>query len=248
MRVIVYDIFLTFVCYGINVLWFVITLFWAKILFYLIQKIKLKDTVKLIATYAIGICAISFIEILSSLLDVFFLRTPILWMVIGIFRPLLAVPFIYLGFILYPVFRERVEKSNDAILKALVLSFLSLLILIPAFLRMKITMVNMVSQPAWMIMVCGSFGSMGVIGISYLIDRIEILKKIFVYFGKNSLTIMLTHEYLQIRSSVQSVFESIVENRVVALIFTFVIVILIETLICVLWNYYKKQIKLKRGI
>ena len=60
------------------------------------------------------------------------------------------------------------------------------------------------------VLVSSIVGSMGMISISFLIEQSRFLKKALMFFGKNSLTIMLTHEYLQIRSSIQNICERMI--------------------------------------
>lgn len=197
--------------------------------------------VKFLVLCVLGVGLVSLVAVLTILLENTQLKNPIMWLAIGILRPLLAVSFVYAGFMLYPTFCKKIAQTERSIYKALIGSCFILIILIPTHFKMKITMVNMISEPAWMIAVSGIIGSLGMISISYLIEQIAFLKSLLMFFGRNSLTIMLTHEYLQIRSSIQNVCESLIDNHAMALGATFIGVMIAETVICQLWNYYKNQ-------
>lgn len=241
-RIVIYDLYQTLVGYGINVLWFIITLFLAKIILYLVLKIKKNGIIKFVVLCILGIILIELTSVLAGAVSHTQLQNPIMWLFIGIFRPFLAVAFVYMGFILYPVICKMLSEKDNAEFRVLLYSFCTLVILIPAFFRMKITMVNMISEPAWMIMVSGMIGSLGMINVSIMLERISVLKRILCFFGRNSLIIMLTHEYLQVRSSIQTMCEGVIGNHVAALIMTFTGVLVVETIICFLWLYCKKQI------
>lgn len=236
IRVLVYDVYQTLVCYGINVLWFIITLFLAKIIFYWVLRIKKNELIKFLMLCVLGMGAVSLIALLTVALENTQLKNPVMWMAIGVLRPVLAVPFVYVGFTLYPIFCKKVVQKDSSICRALISSCFILIVIIPAFFKMKITMVNMVSEPAWMVLVLGIVGSIGMISISFLIEQSHFLKRALMYFGENSLTIMLTHEYLQIRSSIQNIFERTIDNRSIVLLITFILVMEIEVFICTLWK------------
>ena len=85
--------------------------------------------------------------------------------------------------------------------------------------------------------------SMGMISISFLIELSRFLKKALMFFGKNSLTIMLTHEYLQIRSSIQNICERTIDNRSIVLLITFILMMGIEVFICTIWQKCKRYLK-----
>lgn len=243
IRVIVYDVYQTLVCYGINVLWFIITLFLAKIIFYWVLRIKKKELIKFLMLCVLGMGAVSLIALLTVALQNTQLKNPVMWMAIGVLRPVLAVPFVYVGFALYPTFCKEVVQKDSSICRALIGSCFILIVIIPAVFKMKITMVNMVSEPTWMGLVSSIVGSMGMISISFLIERSHLLKRALMFFGKNSLAIMLTHEYLQIRSSIQNICERTIDNRDIVLLITFILVMGIEVFICTLWQKCKRYLK-----
>lgn len=243
IRVIVYDVYQTLVCYGINVLWFIITLFLAKIIFYWVLRIKKNELIKFLMLCVLGMGAASLIALLTVALQNTQLKNPVMWMAIGVLRPVLAVPFVYVGFALYPTFCKEVVQKDSSICRALIGSCFILIVIIPAVFKMKITMVNMVSEPTWMGLVSGIVGSMGMISISFLIEQSHLLKRALMFFGKNSLAIMLTHEYLQIRSSIQNICERTIDNRGIVLLITFILVMGIEVFICTLWQKCKRYLK-----
>lgn len=247
-RVITYDVFQTLVCYGINVLWFIITLFLAKMILYWILRIKKNGIIKLLILCAIGIGVVIFMSVLAVALESTRLKNPIMWTAIGILRPLLAIYFVYTGFILYPVFCKEIVQKENSIHRALFSSLLILIVLIPTVFKMKITMVNMISEPVWMIMISGVISSIGMISASLVIKQNAFLKKVLMFFGRNSLIIMLTHEYLQIRSSIQDICENIIDNRAVVLFMTFICVVATETIICLLWTNCKNRVRTKRRL
>lgn len=190
----------------------------------------------------LGIGAVGLIVLLTVALQNTQLKNPVMWMAIGVLRPVLALPFVYVGFALYPTFCKEVVQKDNSICRASIGSCFILFVIIPAVFKMKITMVNMVSEPIWMVLVSGIVGSMGMISISFLIEQSHFLKKALIFFGKNSLTIMLTHEYLQIRSSIQNICENTINNHAGDLVITFIGVVVVETVICLLWSWYKDQV------
>lgn len=67
-----------------------------------------------------------------------------------------------------------------------------------------------------------------------MISYIPLITKWMVYFGKNSLFIMVTHEYLMIRTLIAAVINILMPalDTSCALLFTIFILIIVEVVLC----------------
>ena len=138
------------------------------------------------------------------------------WGLISILRPVIAVFFLGFGYYGYPLFENRRKNRGMSIL-LLALS----ICLIPVFLQGKITLVNMVSNPFFMVFLTGTSGTTAVLMACSLLEGCRYLSRLLTYFGKNSLIIMLTHEYIPVRAFIQKSVEQVINNYFLQILVTF---------------------------
>lgn len=221
--------------YGINVLWFLSTLFLVKFIFYHLPKSKTYESIAgMLILLVVGCILLNMVPSLLCVLPKNLVGKWIEWGIISAFRPVTAVFFLGLGYYGYPWF----EKKRKSRWMPILICLLGIC-LFPVFLRGKITMVNMVSNPSYMIYLTGMSGTIAILMVSSLIEKYRILSRVLTYFGKNSLIIMLTHEYFPVRAFTQKTIEQVVENYFGQILLTFVVVVLVEVLICKLWGIYR---------
>ena len=112
-------------------MWVIITLFFAKIIFYWVLKIKKNELIKFLVLCALGIGVVSLIVLLTVVLENIQLKNPIMWMAIGVLRPVPAAPFVYVGFTIYPTFCKEVVQKDNSMCRALIGSCFILIVIIP---------------------------------------------------------------------------------------------------------------------
>ena len=96
---------------------------------------------------------------------------------------------------------------------------------------MKVTLVLIESHPVFAAYLFGIAMSFMVILISCLFIRVISISRFFEYWGKKSLFLMVTHEYIGIRGVIQTFLNSYIKSKAVVLILTFFFVLLFVYLI-----------------
>lgn len=228
--------------YGINVLWFLSTLFSAKVIFYQLARCKKKNSsvIVMLSVTIIGNILLIIVPYLSNFFPENLVGNFIEWGTISIFRPIIAVFFLGFGYYGYPLF-EKERKNRWMLLLILLLG----ICLIPVLIHGKITLVNMISNPPFMVFMTGICGSIAVLMACSILEKFRFMSKSLTYFGKNSLIIMLTHEYFPVRVFIQNAVNRFINNYCLQILFTFVIVVFAEVVICELWriyNVYRRRI------
>lgn len=226
--------------YGINVLWFLATLFLAKTIFYHLFRNKKKNysIVCMLIVFLAGIILLFVVPALTRELPENLVGKFIEWGLISILRPVIAVFFLGVGYYGFPIFESKRKKKWMP-----VAVFLLVICFIPVFVRGKITLVNMISNPPFMVYLTGICGTIAVLTICTQFEKYPVMASILTYFGQNSLIIMLTHEYFPIRMLVQKMARHIIDYYFLQIILTFVVVLLIEMLICKLWKIFRLYLR-----
>lgn len=222
--------------YGINVLWFLSTLFLTKVIFYQLARCKKKNNsfVVMLSIAIIGNIILIIVPYLSNALPENLVGRFIEWGTISIFRPIIALFFLGFGYYGYPLF-EKERKNRWMSVLILLLG----ICLIPVLIHGKITLVDMISNPPFMVFITGICGTIAVLMACSLLEECRFMSKLLTYFGKNSLIIMLTHEYFPVRAYIQKEVEQVINNYFLRILLTFVIVVFAEVVICELWRIFK---------
>ncbi len=222
--------------YGINVLWFLSTLFFAKLIFYQLVRGSKKNNsiIGMLMIFVTGNVLLIVVPYLLCEFPANLVGRYIEWGLISILRPVIAVFFLGFGYYGYPLFENR-RKNRGMSISLLALS----ICLIPVFLQGKITLVNMVSNPFFMVFLTGTSGTTAVLMACSLLEGCRYLSRLLTYFGKNSLIIMLTHEYIPVRAFIQKSVEQVINNYFLQILVTFFAIVVVEALICKLWGIYR---------
>lgn len=193
----VWNAYKTITLYGINVLWFIPTLCIAKICAYALLK-QLGVVKGSVVSVVIFMC-VAFIgkyltmEIVSQSIIGLVLYFPI----IAFVRSLGMVCFLLVGYILQISIRDGMPITCNHGLNKLI--SITVLFLTTLFCAKKNSLVDvhyiMLGNPL-LTLVAGVSGSLMIILLSKMLERIEGVKKVLQIFGRNSLIIMAIHQYL----------------------------------------------------
>ena len=237
-RNIIIEIIQTIMGYGINVLWFLSTLFLGKILVWCFYKKIFVKHRKICVVFAV-FCGLVALEIAEPVTEIFSSNTVgriIGWLFLSLTRPIVAGLFILFGVYWIKIFEKL--KNNPAV-QILLISLLLINIGVMV-MKDKITLVNMISNPTYIVLISGISGTISVLAISKM-DEKHCGARFFGYVGKNSMLIMVTHEYLKIRENVQDFLSLKINNYIFSITITFILVLIIEMLICIIYNKCKKM-------
>ena len=242
-KIIFFDLIYIFSGYGINVLWFLSTLFLSKMILYFFIKIdyilKSKSKKKVFIEILIYIASI-----LLGIFSIFLTRICIEYfpendMVIcilqNILRSITANCFLLLGYYLL----SAMEKIKNIKIVKILLVTLILSAIIPMILKYKVTMVLNYSNPIYCIFIFGTMASLSIISISMLLEK-NIIGKILKFYGRQSLFIMINHEYMQLRSIIQNCF-GFIQDYNFKITITFIVILIVEFLLIKLFNVMNKK-------
>lgn len=193
-----YNVFISCIFYGISVLWFVGALFWAKIIVgFIISTIK-KNSILL--AFILFILSDLFKYVIPDI-DDFVLEQRISAVFICIARILCASSFVLVG----SCMKSYVLERKYSVYAAGFLGLSNMIILVCAAFYFKGEGIEFDLH----LMKLGKYTSMfwlGIIGFilvysvsKYIISHVVFLKRLFLFWGKNSLIIMIIHEYFGIK-------------------------------------------------
>lgn len=103
----------------------------------------------------------------------------------------------------------------------------------------------MIFEPIYMVYLTGASGTVAMLSLSKIVEKVPYISRWLIYVGRNSLVIMLTHEYLQIRSFIQESVSRNLENYSMVIAITFIAVILVEMGLYTTYNIVR-NIKTRR--
>ena len=238
----IWGIYQTVVLYGINVLWFLPTLVLAKVLVKWICGISSKRIYALIigsAFYVVG----------------GMLSTQIQWLNVGKYRliyyPLIALLravsvaiYILLGYIMREKIKEYSHRTNIDGSAICVAIFATLLLLMIFNLAGNVD-IHVMRMGEWYIaFVCAVLGTIMVLGVSILLDKVKGVGEWLRYMGINSLFIMVTHSYLEIPVIINWFLQNfnLLSCRNIALL-QIALLCVVECIICKLCFPYVKRAK-----
>lgn len=92
--------------------------------------------------------------------------------------------------------------------------------------KVKVTLVLVESSPVFAAYLFGLIMTLAMIVFSYCIDKKEKIARFFSYWGKNSLFLMVTHEYLGIRGGIQLFLGHLIDSKLIVITLTFILVLL----------------------
>lgn len=193
-----YNVFITCIFYGISVLWFVGALFWAKILVGFIISIIKKNYILL--AFLMFVLSDLFKYLIPDIAD-FGKEQMIKAVILSFARVLCASSFVLVGYWMKQLVFERKHTFQTAV----VISVICMIILVCAAFYFNSEGIEFDLHKMYL----GKNTSMfwlGIIGFiqvyfvsKFVISRLVFLKKIFLFWGKHSLIIMIFHEYFRIR-------------------------------------------------
>lgn len=194
-----HNVFLTCIFYGISVLWFVGSLFWAKILAgFIISTIKKNYILIAFLMFIMS----DFFKYLIPDIDDFGKEQMIKAVIIGLARILCASGFVLSGYFM----KSYIFEKKYSFKTAGIFGVIGMIILVCAAFYfngkgiefdMHMMKLGKYTSMFWL----GIIGFMSVYYISkYIISHVIYIKKLFMFWGKHSLIIMIVHEYFGIRS------------------------------------------------
>lgn len=176
--------------FGINVLWFLCTLVLAKTIFLSVHVFRKRYSVFLsFLLFFVGAVAGKYLlDWMNSQILVYKL---LYYPVIAILRSLNVILFIQIGFILKKYISTVLRWNNIGYFWVITIVWI-LLSSVPNQVDVHVLNYNIP-----VLLLCTAItGSAMVLGISFMINQIKIVKAVIIWFGHNSLLIMVTHEYL----------------------------------------------------
>ena len=235
IKYIVINVFKTISFYGISVLWFLITLFMASLINKAINC-KLKSKWFKILVYA---CILIFSFLFSYIINEVtwfhnhrFLKLAL----INIPRTGIGCCFLKIGSLFkYVYFRYLIGFKINFICFVLAFTIIGLLAPLNGFVDLHEVVFNNV-----FIYFCTSIlGTIGVLSLSIMIERISYLSKVFEEYGKNSLLIMTTHLYFPILDISYRIIGKVTRSDEFYNYLVFVSAICLETVLIKIFPHYK---------
>lgn len=228
-KLILKDLILTISLYGIKTLWFLTSLFIAKSI-YLFQQCKFGRN----GIYISNIIFIVIIYFLSQYLinviqdrDGIYVYIRKIIQLIG--RPLIALMYIYIGAFIH----KKIKKEQNSCVLIIVLLFCNIVL---GQLNGKVDLYTLKINNIFLYYLSATLGSISIILFFKKIINIKILE----FFGRNSLIVMATHQKFPFITILKKIFEKINLYSDLTIIFTFLILIIIEALLIQIINKYAK--------
>lgn len=226
----------TICLYGINVLWFISTL--------IIGKLMTKWICSRVKNQRLQILIFISLYALSSIIATVLPETPtgkaemlIVYPSTVIVRSFTASAFIYAGHMLKGAVHKLINSTS--LVYSLLIGGCAIFITIMAFRLVGYVDIHVLRYGNSVLLAFNSVAALvGVICIAKIFNQIYIFSKFFTFLGENSLLIMLTHEYLMIKTVIAYVTQLLVPNinpnlyvfiEITALVAT-------ESLICILFG------------
>ncbi|WP_273755101.1 acyltransferase family protein [Leuconostoc mesenteroides] len=193
-HLIFWDVYQTLTFFGISVLWFISALFLAKVLAsrILASEFRLSINILIIMLTLVGVGAVNYI--MPSHIGMSGLKLVGYYPVIAITRTLLMASFLMMGYLLRPIIFRFLIMSKSYVGAVLCSSLLLVNVLFSPYTG-TVDYHYLLLGNAPVTLMLGLTGSIGVLGCSSLIVRASLGSKAFVFLGKNSLFVMVTHEY-----------------------------------------------------
>lgn len=242
-----WDIYQTASFFGISVLWFLPTMALAKILVKWICRISNKRLYWLIA----GIVLLAASSALSAHIIVGWLDADeyrcIYYPLVALLRAASMVVYILLGYLVRGKVYEYICQKNISIIIC-GMAFATLLLRV-LFRRAGYIDIRVVWLGNWpFVFTCAIFGTIVVLGISILIDKIGIIRRLFLYMGDNSLFIMATHEYLNVKLIVNWVLQKVnLMDRHYTVLLRIILLVAIECVLCKLCSPFVGRVINRMG-
>lgn len=236
-----WDLYQTVVLYGINVLWFVSSLFLARqFVRFIRMKVKnMKIQVLLVALILIVCCAVS--SVLNRTAEMLWLN----YLCVSFIRAVYAAGFVLVGVLLRDHLLTWISHVGSGCCIACAVVSLAINITCCTCAG-QADMHRMELGVWWLNLVISFTGTVSVICFSTVIKKCEWLKRGLCFFGVNSLFIMLTHEYLQIKKLLNLFLNTVLMieyESMVHIVLQTLILIAIEIVLCLtIKKYYDKVI------
>lgn len=191
-RDLVWDVYQTVTLYGINVLWFLITLASAKVITALVFDQTKSDVQRIVIAVAMYLIAAFFGNIISVRLPAEGVLKLVYYPVAALTEIATMTPFVILGHTARPYLPKILEHFK----------FLLPLLIIPnilwcfSFGAVDYHLLRSCFPPLSLLLALT--GSLAIFGIGLLLYRVPVIRPILMWSSRHSLFIMVTHEYLLI--------------------------------------------------
>lgn len=233
----VWDIYQTMVFYGINVLWFLATLVLAKVLVKWICRISAKRVYWIIIG-SVFFVAGSMLSAHVEWLDMGKYRL-IYYPLIALLRAISVTVYILLGYIAGGKIKDYMSRTNIG-----GMGLFAALFLLEIFNLAGNVDIHVMRMGKWYIaFVCAILGTIVVLTVSILLDKIKGISGWLRYMGSNSLFIMATHDYFKIRVIIDWFLQklNLLSCRYTVLL-QIVLLCLVECIICKLCSPYVERV------
>lgn len=112
-RRLILDMIQSFSGYGINVLWFLITLYYTKLLVYKILQYKKKPTLLMLITTVWGVLVFAFVNVVSPFIPSNTIGKIADYILVGLCRPWVIIPFVLFGYLSYKKIDNLMNKLKN---------------------------------------------------------------------------------------------------------------------------------------
>ncbi len=230
------DLYKTITFEGINVLWFLSTLLLTEVLFDLVFKI-FKQNIVFIGIFEILICI--FAIIIYNDISPYIQKRVISIIVKSLFRPIICLLFFYIGFCVkkYAVL-ELVKKivKKPALRIPIIIAFM-FVALWTSKKNGEVDVHNIIlGNNAFLTILLGIVLSLIIISLCTECHSFNMLREGIVFWGKNSLFVMATHNYLGVRTFSEFVSDLIIPKIEIRIYFSFILIIILEMLLIFLFG------------
>ena len=203
----IWNVYKTITLFGINVLWFIPSLCIAKILAqFLLKKFSFfkSEIIALLLFFAVSIIGKCFtMEIASRSVVWLLLYFPI----VAFVRPIGMICFLYFGYILKARINRFTCKCMIAKVTTVVMLLLITLLCVSRNGAVDTHYIDFANP--LLTMLTGISGSLMIIFLSQILEETKTIKCVLRAFGKNSLLIMVIHQYLLKERGCKLILESI---------------------------------------
>ena len=200
---------------GVGILWFLPTLFCAKLLFYITYKRKLYAIFGVVFIASLSICVFAQ-QVINCDSNIFSLSSVI---VFG-FRSILAAGFISVGYFIFSLYKKLTIKRYIMFVTYIVCAVVSVV-----FYRFNGTVdlhIMLLHNPILYLVF-----AISVFGVARVLAR----SKVLLLWGKNSIVIMLTHTIFGVYKIVLILCEKVVSFYPLIIAFSFIVVMAVESLL-----------------
>lgn len=226
-----WDIIKTLTLWGINVLWFISAMIYARLIWrVVVSRNSNKRTMLIISIvlYLLGDIISDFLPSSNSLIGL-----SLSYIIVALLRGAAGAGFLILGYCIKDQLLD--SKINDNKWLLLFVSALSfLLIIIFSYFMFKNEQdidFHLLHLPyVGVIYLTGTIGSIATLAFSkFIVLSNSLVKQALSFWGCNTLLIMVTHEYLGIKEAIVAAFN--LDRNIIGYLIEFIMLLVVETII-----------------